>query len=174
MEYVDSFRVPKYGRMYAVVVDRMHPDGMEMLFQIDTGSSYSFLGLNSFCDEEDEENYALLRDIVTEAIEAGEFEKYKNTATTATDQEIEMYPCKFEGVSIAETLPKTLYFYFYLGNAGMPLLGFDYIDDCSYHHSIGGELTVNAVATDVGKRFYPDKVIDFNAVLESFLARRKI
>ena len=50
----------------------------------------------------------------------------------------------------------------------MPLLGFDYIDDTSYHHSINGDLVINAVADDAGKRFYPDRVIDFNKVLKAY------
>ena len=93
----------------------------------------------------------------------------KSSASTATEERIEMYPCKCDGVSISETKPITLYFCIYLGDIGMPLLGFDYIDDCSYHHSIGGELYISAVADDVGKRFYPDNVIDFNRILNTII-----
>ena len=50
----------------------------------------------------------------------------------------------------------------------MPLLGFDYLDDTSYHHSIGENLVINGVADEAGKRFYPDKVIDFDKILQSF------
>ena len=79
-----------------------------------------------------------------------------------------MYPCRFEGASISETQPIILYFCVYLGDIGMPLLGFDYIDDCSYLHRIGGYLIFNAVANNPGKRFYPEKVIDFNKVLNKY------
>ncbi len=83
-----------------------------------------------------------------------------------------MYPCRFRGASISGTKPIDLYFFLHLGNVSVPLLGFDYIDDCSYHHSIGGDFVVNAVADEVGKRFYPDSVIDFNRVLDQFSKKR--
>ena len=53
----------------------------------------------------------------------------------------------------------------------MPLLGFDYIDDTSYHHTIAGDLIVTGVAEDIGKRFYPEKVLDFNSILEDYKSR---
>ncbi len=80
-----------------------------------------------------------------------------------------MFPCKCDGVSISGSREITLYFYFYLGNIGMPLLGFDYIDDCSYNHTISGNILVTAVAENVGKRFYPEKVLDFNHILNRFI-----
>ena len=50
----------------------------------------------------------------------------------------------------------------------MPLLGFDYIDDCTYHHTMSGNFIITAVADDVGKRFYPEKVQDFNKIVEEY------
>ena len=56
----------------------------------------------------------------------------------------------------------------FLGDITLPLLGFDYLDDCSYHHTIGGDLLVSAVAKDIGKRFYPDNVLNFNSILDQY------
>jgi hypothetical protein len=168
MESVGSFSATKAGKSYIVKVNGMHPEGKAMLFQFDSGASVTLLGLNSFCDNDDMASYNLLKSIIETEIESGNFERYKNSGSTATDQSIEMYPCKYDGVSISGTKEITLYFNIYLGNIGMPLLGFDYIDDTSYHHSIGGDLVINAVADNVGKRFYPEKVIDFNKVLASY------
>jgi hypothetical protein len=53
-------------------------------------------------------------------------------------------------------------------------LGFDYIDDTSYHHSIAGDLIFTAVQDDPGKRFYPEKVIDFNKVMDLFIQSRQL
>ena len=172
MESVHSFSASNLGKAYGVYVHDFHPDGDAMLFQVDSGASVTFLGINSFCDESDTANYDCLKRIIMDEIAKGSFESVKNSASTATDEQVEMYPCKCSGVSVARTLPITLYFYIYLGNTPIPLLGFDYIDDCSYHHSIGGELVVNAVAPDVGKRFYPDRVIDFNEVLKRYKVKK--
>ena len=172
MESVASFKAPKAGKAYVVNVTNLHPDGKSMLFHVDSGASVTFLGLNSFCDREDAENYRILKSVDEAEIANGRFEGLKSAASTATDEKVEMYPCKCSGVSISETTPVTLYFCIYLGDIGMPLLGLDYIDDCSYHHSIGGELMISAVANDVGKRFYPEKVIDFNKVLEIYSSKR--
>ena len=172
MEYVGSFNAIKTGKAYVVYVYDLHPDGDIMPFQVDTGASVTFLGLNSFCNPERKNDYELLKRIIEKEIILGKFEGVKDSASTATREEVEMYPCKYKGVSISGTRPITLYFYIYLGDVSVPLLGFDYIDDCSYHHSIGGELVVNAVAEDVGKRFYPDNLMDFNRIMETFCKER--
>ncbi len=168
MESVGSFSATKAGKSYIVKVNGIHPEGKAMLFQFDSGASVTLLGLNSFCDKDDTTNYDLLKNIIETEIETGNFEKYKNSGSTATEQSIDMYPCKYEGISVSGTSEITLYFHIYIGNIGMPLLGFDYIDDISYHHSIGGDLVINAVSDNVGKRFYPEKVINFNDVLDNY------
>ena len=172
MESEGSFSATKAGKSYIVKVNGIHPEGKAMLFQFDSGASVTLLGLNSFCDKDDTESYDFLKKIIEDEIKAGGFDKLKNSGSTATEQNIDMYPCKYDGVSISGTSEITLYFHIYLGNIGMPLLGFDYIDDTSYHHSIGGDLVINAVANDIGKRFYPDKVIDCNIVFEKYKKSR--
>ncbi len=84
-----------------------------------------------------------------------------------------MYPCKMDRVVISDTREITLFFYIYLGEAGMPLLGFDYLDDCSFQHRIEGDLIFVAFADSPGKRFYPEKVIDFNKVIDRYNKKRK-
>ena len=173
MDYVNSFSAMKAKRAYMVFVYDFHPDGTAMLFQVDTGASVTLAGLNSFCHPDKKEDYILLKKIIEEAIEEGEFHHVKRSASTATKEEVEMYPCKYVGVSVSGTKPITLYFHIFLGDVNMPLLGFDYIDDCSLNHSVGGNLVVNAIAEHVGRRFYPEKVIDFNAILERFQKERQ-
>lgn len=173
MEYVNSFSTTKAGKAYIVNVYNIHPDGDVMVFQVDSGASVSFMGLNSFCDPDKTDEYNILRDIVSDEIRNGHFERFKNSASTATQEEVELYPCKMDNVSISDTAPITLYFCLYLGNVSMPLLGFDYIDDCTYNHRIAGDIIFTAVAEDIGKRFYPDKVIDFNRVIDRFQMERR-
>lgn len=168
MEYVNSFNAIKSNKAYLVKVKNLHPDNDSMTFHIDSGASVTFLGIDSFCSPKKKDEYDLLYGIVEKEINRGGFEKYKTSAQTVTKEEIDAYPCKYDGVSVSGTKPITLYFCIYLGDIGIPLLGFDYIDDCSYQHGIGGDLIFTAVAEKPGKRFYPEKLIDFNKVLKEF------
>ena len=54
------------------------------------------------------------------------------------------------------------------GDINNPLLGFDYSDDCYYLHHMGGNIEILGVASDAGKRFYPERVLDFDRVLDDF------
>ena len=70
------------------------------------------------------------------------------------------------------TKPITFYFHIYLGNISIPLIGFDYIDDCTYYHKAVGILEVISVADNAGKRFYPEAVLDFNKILDEYYGFR--
>lgn len=168
MEYVDSFNAIKAGKAYIIEIDNMTLDNRVITFHVDSGASVTLLGINSFCKPGDESQYALLYSIVEKEIQSGQYESNKNLGKTITYEELEMYPCKISGVSILGTKPFTLYFHIYPGKIGMPLLGFDYIDDTSYHHTIAGDLVFNAIAEQPGSRFYSGNVIDFNKILDTF------
>lgn len=172
MEYVGSFNAVKAGKAYIVEAENFAPNNRIMTFHVDSGASVTLLGLNSFCRRDKVHEYELLKKIIKEEIQQGGFAAVANSGATVTEEEIEMYPCKYDGVSIMGSKPITLYFHIFLGNIGMPLLGFDYIDGTSYHHSINGDLVFNAVAEDVGKMHYPNKVIDFNKVLNRFNSQK--
>lgn len=172
MEYVSSFDASKAGKAYIVKVRNLHPDGDIMSFHVDSGSGVTLLELDTLCSPKTKNEYELLKCIILDEISKGGFSKLKTSASTVTKEEVEMYPCKYDGVSISGTKPITLYFYIYLGDIGMPLLGFDYIDDCSYQHGIGGDLIFTAVANNLGMRFYPKRTIDFNKVLNRFNSER--
>ena len=172
MEFVNSFNAIKSGKAYIVEVMNFHPDNETMLFYVDSGASVTFVGLDSFCSPKNKTGYTLLREIVSDEISVSNLERYKTSALTATKEEVEVYPCKFDGISISGTNPITLYFCIYLGDVGTPLLGFDYLDDCSYQHKVGGDLIFTAVADEPGKRFYPEKVMDFNKILNQFKEQR--
>ncbi len=174
MESVGSFNAIKSGKAYIVEVDNLVPDDRLLAFHVDSGASVTLIGLNSFCRSGNESDHELLKGILEDEILKESFMASKTSGSTVTKEEIDMYPCKFSGVSIAGTSPITLYFHIYLGNIGIPLLGFDYIDDTSYHHSIAGDLIFTAVQDDPGKRFYPEKVIDFNKVMDLFIQSREL
>ena len=142
-------------------------DNDDFLFQFDTGASLSLIGLNSIC-EDDEQNKQVLKEIIINHIKKERILAHKGTLKTVTEETMEVYPCKLAGVSIMGTMPITFYFHIYLGNISIPLIGYDYIDDCTYYHKAGGRLEVISIADNVGKRFYLENVLDFNNILEEY------
>ena len=165
MQSVDTFSITKFDQAYAVNVGGLRPDGENALFLFDTGACVSLVGLNSLVDQN---FHRRLGELLQDEIQKNHVTPRQNMPKTVTQESLEVYPCKCDGVSIAAAAPITFYFHIYLGIIDLPILGFDYIDDCSYHHEIGGKLIVSAIAKNVGKRFYPEKVIDFNKVKERF------
>ena len=168
MEYVASFHLTKLNNSYFVGIKGLRRDGKMLPFLVDTGASISLVGLNTISDRLSDRK--LLKEITKEAIQQEHITAYSERFKTVTAESIEVYPCKCSGISVSDTLPITLYFGLFLGDITLPLLGFDYLDDCTYHHSIGGDLLISAVAKDIGKRFYPDNVLDFNSILDSYEA----
>ena len=166
MQLTDSFRLAKRGKIYSVLVLNLKPNGDNMVFQFDSGASISLVGLNSLCKEDSSQ--IAMREILLDEIGKRKINPLPENPKTVSMSELVVYPCKCEGVSIGGTHPITFYFYIYLGNISMPLLGFDYIDDCSCSHMIGGDFIVSAVAHDVGRHFYPENVVDFNRVSEGY------
>ena len=167
MELQASFSFPKRKRSYFAVIYNLLGEGTTNVFHFDTGASISLIGLNTICGD-DPQRCEALKSIILDEIKNLGVLPYQESLQTVTQDELIVYPCKCEGVFIQGSAEITFYFHVYLGNISLPLLGFDYIDDCSFKHSIRGNLFVQAVANDVGKRFYPDKVVDFNKVIRKY------
>ena len=138
-----------------------------MQFLFDTGASVSLIGLNTICGEESE-RCDLLRDIILAEINENQIEEYRELSRTVTGEAIHIYPCKCSGVSISGAEPIDFYFCLYLGNIEVPILGFDFITGCSFHHGIDGDIEVTAVTAEVGKKYYPEKLIDFNKIMRRY------
>ena len=164
---VSSFEASKRGRSYLIKVSNLRPEPDSVYFQLDTGAGMSLIGLNTICGDDEKKKEILHRIILEESSRFGIKEEVM-VAQTVTREEVNLYPCRCEGVSVSNTAPKPLYFHIYLGDVSMPLLGFDYIDDCTCHHTINGNFIITAIADTVGKRFYPEKVLDFNKILEEY------
>lgn len=166
MQLLDSFSAKHIGKSYILTIDGFRRNDETMVFQFDTGASATLIGLNSIVDDGKEERKELLKGIIMDEIKAKNVLPYNPKAKTVTNEEVEIFPCVINDVSIMGTAPRTLYFHIYLGDVSMPLLGFDFIDDCTFHHSKNGDMEILAVPDDAGKAYYTGSVIDFNAVLE--------
>lgn len=167
MEQIASVNLHKGKSAYFVYVLNLREEGSDLLFHFDTGASVSLIGLNTIC-EDDEERTEILKQIIENEIAEKGVKKYSESLKTATKEEIEVYPCKCDEVTLLGGNPATFYFHIYLGTVNLPLLGFDYIDDCSFHHSIQGNVHISAVSESAGKRFYTGNVIDFNSVMKKY------
>lgn len=171
MESVASFSLLKSKKAYFVNIQNLRNDGDDILFLCDSGASMSLIGLNTICgDSEDDCN--ALKSILEEEIRINGIKEHDGHPKTVTRETLSVYPCKIDGISVSGTLPSTLYFHIFLGYINLPLIGFDYIDDCAFRHGIGGNIDVIAIAASAGKRFYPDEVIDFNRVLDAYKSTR--
>ncbi|MBR2275212.1 MAG: hypothetical protein IJ873_04010 [Lachnospiraceae bacterium] len=157
----------KQGKAYFTVIRNFAGIKRRLVFHFDTGASVSLIGLNSICGDDLERRDILAR-LIREEIAGAEIVPYEPQPQTVTKDTLEVYPCRCSDVSIHGTPPIDFYFHIYLGTVNMPLLGFDYIDDCCFSHSISGDIHITAIAENAGKRFYPDKVIDFNKVMDKF------
>lgn len=162
MQSVCSFNVRRIGKRFVVEVRGF--SGIDRLFQFDTGASVSLIGLDTVCESPESQNRLLK--ILEEEIKEQDIQKDAVSAQTVTNEEVTVYPCVCRGIRIQGTAPIDFYFHIYLGKIRLPLIGFDYIDDCMFHHNINGDTNILAVAENVGKRFYRQKVIDFNHVME--------
>ena len=167
MQSLASFSTIKARKSYYVRVKNFRRDTEELFFQFDTGAALSLIGLNTICDKSIEDQN-ILRNIILKEINENGIEAHQDSPKTVTEEEVIVYPCRLDGVSIMGTTAVCLYFYIFLGNVNMPLLGYDYVDDCCYRHSIGGNIEVMAIADNVGRKHYPQKIINFNKVLDEY------
>lgn len=169
MQSLGSFSAKHVGKAYMVEVEHFRRDDESLFFQFDTGAHTSLIGLNSICDDNGK-NRDILNNLVCREITQIGILFQKPNSRTVTKEEVELYPCCISGISIMGTGSRKLYFHIYLGDINLPLLGFDFIDDCSIRHSRNGDMEIIAVPDDAGRRFYPGKVIDFDKILDEYYA----
>lgn len=162
-----SFNLYRIKRNYFVNILDLAGKANDILFLFDTGSSVSLIGLNTICGN-DLGKCNILKGILENEIRKNNIVEFSEVLRTATDETVNAYPCKCDGISVSYTSPITFYFHIYLGSVSIPLLGMDYIDDSSFSHNIAGGIEIKSIASDVGKRFYPERVIDFNAVIDKY------
>ena len=167
MPLLDSFSTIKLKSAYFVRVENLRKDNRIVYFQFDTGASMSLIGLNTICDENiDLQNK--LKSLILDEANRSKVDMLSNSPKTVTNQTIDVYPCMMRNVSIMHTAPIDFYFYIFLGTINMPLLGFDYIDGFTYHHSANGNIEVLSISLESVKHTYPDDVIDFDIVMRRF------
>ena len=171
MQSACSFNALKGRDAYFAKIVGVGLDKRDLFFQIDSGAGRTLIGLNSICGD-DQIAYEKIAGLLQSEIDTSGVKSHRKIMKTVTRENVEVYPCKLGNVSVMGTTAITLYFYIYLGTVNMPLLGFDYIDDCSFRHSIGKEIEIMAIADKPGRRFYPEDIIDFDKILEQYRTRQ--
>ena len=162
MQSAYSISAYKGNDAYFVEVDGISIHKRELFFQVDSGASRSLVGLNSVCGN-DHKAFDKLKHLLEEIVKTGRYES--KIMRTVTKEKVEVYPCVMRDVTIMDSRPLEFYFYIYPGIIHLPLLGFDFIDDCSFSHTIAGDVSIMSMANDPGKRFYPDKVLDLGNLI---------
>lgn len=171
MQSLASFSASRVGRAYFIETNGFRRDGTNLVFQFDTGASMSIIGLNSICDGSDEKE--CLKDILENHISAFDKTSFDNaTAKTVTLEEVVAYPCVISDISMMGVRIKKLFFHVVLGDINLPLLGFDFSDDCAYHHSINGDIDILAMTDMPGSKWYKREVIDFDRVLDEYYKQK--
>ena len=168
---VMTLTLPKIRGCYYVYLQNFISRKDAVMFQFDTGALVSLVGLNSICGE-NSEDCLRLKGIVERHIREKAIEKLRGSLRTVTEETVEAYPCCCHGVSVAGAKPVDFYFHICLNRISFPLLGMDYIDDCSFYHAIAGTVEINAIADNPGKRFYDGNVLDFDEILSEFFGNK--
>ncbi len=169
MPSLGSFSAIKLKSAYYLQIQNIRRDNRTLYFQFDTGAAITLIGLNSICDD-DMAAQERLKEILLDEIYSNDIRPLSETPKTVTKESVEVYPCRMDGISIMRTAPITFYFYIYLGEINMPLLGVDHTDGFSYHHSANGNIEVLSIPKDSGRERYPQNVIEFDAVMERYLS----
>ncbi|MBO4396226.1 MAG: hypothetical protein J5819_07765, partial [Eubacterium sp.] len=148
-----------------------------LFFLFDTGAACSVVGINSFFEKDNNPNYEnekeSLKKIVLEEIQNQSVAPRAKALKVANNQEIQTYPCVCRDVSISNAGVMDFYFDIAFDEISTPLLGSSFIDDCSYTHSIAGNLNITAIKNKAGEDFYLGmNVLDFNKVISRFQTDR--
>ena len=162
-----SVSLRKLKKSYIVFAKGFIERKKKTAFIFDTGASITLIGINTLIGNDKESFYRMKYIIEQEIMEKGVLE-HGELLKTATEEQIQVYPCKCEGVSIEGMREITFYFHIYPGRVGMPLLGFDYIDDCTFSHGMGGTVNITSVSEKAGKRFYAENVLDLRKIMQKF------
>lgn len=167
MQLAASFSTIKAGRAHFLKVGNFLKDKKDLYFQFDTGASVSLIGINTVCGS-DKSKRAILTELLKNEIGKRNIPLLKDKPKTVTGEELNLYPCKTASVSIMQTPPIEMYFYCYLGNVNIPLLGNDFLEGCIYHHSLNGNIEIMSMSDENQSQFYPNDVIDFDYILDEY------
>lgn len=164
MASIASFEIPVNGSKFIVDVNNLFGNGDIIPFCFDTGANVSVIGLNTVCGD-DPEQQNKLKSIILKQIQREKIQPYE--AKSVALESMLLYPCSSRDVSVAGIRGGNFYFHIYLGNVGIALLGFDYINRCRFTHEIGKSIYVTAIE-DMKYSLYQGKVLDFNEVIRQF------
>lgn len=169
MDSIASFKIPAFESKFIVDVQNLLGDETMVPFCFDTGANVSLIGLNTVCGN-NQSDWGILKTIVEKHVARKKIVPFM--AKTVAMEEMMLFPCKSEKVSVAGTQETTFYFHIFLGRIGVALLGFDYINGCSFTHEIGKSIFVNAVNNKMNAALYPKNVLNFHDIMKEFRKKK--
>ena len=175
MDLIASFSSQKIKNFHFFSISGLLPDNEDLVFLFDTGAICPIIGMNSFFPEKDSpENLKkkeFFEKLLRKELISQNILLRTNPLKTASNQEVRTYPCICKDVSISNAKELDFYFDFSFDEISIPLLGSSFIDDCSYNHSIGGNLNITTIKENAGAAFYDGfDILNFNKIIAKFQA----
>ncbi len=168
MDLIASFNALKVRTSHFLTVDGILKDGV-LHFLFDTGAAVSLIGLNCLFPEDEHRKITLLESIVKDELSSQQVVPRPDPYKTANNQNVTTFPCVSHGVSIEGAKAIDFYYDFSFDDVSLPLLGTTFSEDCAYHHTIGGMLTVTGIKENPGLSIYQGiNVLDFDIVIKQF------
>lgn len=168
MDLIASFNAHKVHTSFFVTIDGILKEGV-LYFLFDTGAVCSLIGLNSLFADDETEKKAIFADILKQELSSQQINPRSELLRTANNQEVTTFPCVSHNVSIEGAEGRDFYFDFSFDEVSLPLLGTSFSDDCAYHHTINGSLTITGMKADAGCRYYAGrKVLDFDNIVAKY------
>ena len=173
MDLIASFHSHKIKKFHFFSVNGLLPDNENLFFLFDTGAICPVIGINSFFAKENNPNYQKAKKtmeiLVHKELSIQNVNARPKPLRTANNQEVQTYPCICRNVSISNAGKIDFYFDISFAEISIPLLGSSFIDDCSYTHSISGNLTITGIKEKAGADFYTGiNILDFNKTINKF------
>lgn len=171
MDLIASFSSQKLKKFNFFTIRRMFGE-RDIFFLFDTGASLPVVGVNSFFrkdgDDYPPEKYRFENFLKDRIASLGILPR-DIPLKTATNQDVESYPCVCRDVLIDTVTIKEFFFDVAFDEVHIPLLGTSFSDDCGYSHSINGNIIISSMKSNPGSGDYSGlNVLDFNQVVKDF------
>ena len=174
MDLIASFNSNKISYFHFFTLSGLSKS-RNIVFLFDTGAVCPVIGTNNFFTKEKSpdniKKKELFEKTIQEELKIQNILPRSNSLKAANNQEVKTYPCICRDVSISSTGKMDFFFDLSFDEISIPLLGSSFIDDCSYSHSIGGNLNITGIREKAGSGFYDGmNILNFNTILDRFEA----
>ena len=171
MDLIASFNSHKVRTFHFFRISGILKDEV-LSFLFDTGAACSIVGVNNLVPGVAGDSTVVrqeLERILMEEIRQQEVETRVESFRTASNDEIISYPCVCHNTSIEGSKSIDFYFDISMQEVNLPILGSNFLDECSYTHTIDGNVVISAIKPNPGSKPYLDRnLLNFNKVMDRY------